>query len=69
MYIHLTMNLGITVNIKYKLGRIMATACARHILVKQKKALELKDKIESGSDFVLSLRKIRRARQLKKAEI
>ncbi len=47
----------------------MATACARHILVKtERKALELKAKIAKGADFSQLTKKIQRARQPKKTE-
>lgn len=48
----------------------MATACARHILVKtENKALELKAKIAKGADFAQLAKKILPARQLKKTVI
>ena len=44
IYIHLTINLGLIINIKNKLDTIMTAICARHILVETKKALKLKGK-------------------------
>jgi len=51
MYIHFVMNLAIFANIEKQLGITMATACARHMLVKTELSIETIDEITKGADF------------------
>ncbi len=68
MYIHFVMNLAIIANIEKQLGITMATACARHMLVKTELSIGTIDEITKGADFGGLAKKVQAFRQLKKAE-